>query len=180
MSVLIVNTGLGSAQTKPLLLAREAERVLRAEGTAVTLLDLRELTLPLCGSAESFAHPNTARALELVTAAAAIILATPVYNYDANAVAKNFIELTGKGWENKVVAFLCAAGGEKSFMSVMPLANSLMLDFRCVIVPRFVYATGAAFAKDGTIADANIAARVAQCARATAQLASAVKSASRG
>lgn len=176
MSVLIVSTGLG-ANPKSLLLAREAERVLRADGTAVTLLDLRELPLPLCGSAESFSDPNTARGLALVSAASAVILTTPIYNYDANAVAKNFIELTGNGWENKVVAFLCAAGGEKSFMSVMPLANSLMLDFRCVIVPRFVYATGPAFAKDGAIADAAIAARIAQCARATAKLAAAVTAA---
>lgn len=176
MSVLIVSTALGH-NPKPLLLAREAERVLRADGTAVTLLDLREFPLPLCGSPESFSDPNTAGALAHVTAASAIIIATPIYNYDANAGAKNFIELTGKGWENKVVAFLCAAGGEKSFMSVMPLANSLMLDFRCVIVPRFVYATGAAFAKEGTIADAAIAARIAQCARATAKLAAAVAAA---
>jgi NAD(P)H-dependent FMN reductase len=173
MSVLIVSTGLG-ANPKSLLLAREAERVLRGDGATVTLLDLRELTLPLCGSAESFSDPNTARALALVTAAQAVIIATPIYNYDANAVAKNFVELTGQGWENKVVAFLCAAGGEKSFMSILPLANSLMLDFRCVIVPRFVYATGPAFAKDGTIADAAIAARIARCARFTAKLAAAV------
>jgi FMN reductase len=175
MSVLVVSSGLGSPKTKSLLLAREAERVLVADGTPVTLLDLRELTLPLCGTQESFTHPNTARALELVAAADAILLCTPIYNYDANAVAKNFIELTGKGWENKVVGFLCAAGGEKSFMSVMPLANSLMLDFRCVIVPRFVYATGSAFAADGAIAQPDIAGRVAQCARATAQLGAAVK-----
>jgi FMN reductase len=176
MSVLIVSTGLG-ANPKCLFLAREAERVLRADRTAVTLLDLRDLTLPLCGSAESFSHPNTARALELVTAASAVILATPIYNFDANAVAKNFVELTGAGWEGKVVGLLCAAGGEKGFMSVLPLANSLMLDFRCVIVPRFVYATGRAFAPDGTIADADIAARLAQCARTTAKLAAAVDAA---
>ena len=175
MSVLVVSTGLGSPKTKSLLLAREAERILAADGTPATFLDLRELTLLLCGTPESFSHPNTARALELVTAADAILLCTPIYNYDANAVAKNFIELTGKGWENKVVGFLCAAGGEKSFMSVMPLANSLMLDFRCVIVPRFVYATGSAFAADGSIADPAIAARIAQCTRATAQLGAAVK-----
>ena len=34
-----------------------------------------------------------------------------------------------------------------SYMSVMAYANSLMLDFRCVIIPRFVYATGSAFAE---------------------------------
>ena len=33
-------------------------------------------------------------------------------------------------------------------MSVMAFANSLMLDFRSVIIPRFVYATGDAFDGD--------------------------------
>ena len=174
MSVLIVAAGLG-ANNKSHILASEAERVLRAAGTPVTLLDLRELTFPLCGSPESFADPNVARGLALVSAADAIIVATPIYNYDANAVAKNFIELTGQGWKNKVVGFLCTAGGEKSFMSILPLANSLMLDFRCVIVPRFVYATGDTFV-DGQIVDADILARVDECVRATVKLAAAVKS----
>jgi len=50
-----------------------------------------------------------------------------------------------------------------------------MLDFRCIVVPRFVYATGAAFA-DGKITDPAIADRVAQCARVTVSLAAAVRS----
>lgn len=29
-----------------------------------------------------------------------------------------------------------------SYMSMMPLANSLMLDFRVIVMPRFVFATG--------------------------------------
>jgi NAD(P)H-dependent FMN reductase len=174
VSVLVVSSSLGG-NPKSLILAREAHRVLAADGVAASLLDLRELPFPLCGSAESFSDANVARGLAQVAAADGILLATPIYNYDANAVAKNFIELTGKGWENKAVGFLCAAGGASSYMSIMPLANSLMLDFRCVIAPRFVYATGAAFAKDGTITDADILARIATCARATARLAAAVK-----
>lgn len=173
VSLLIVSTGLGAAP-KSLVLAREAARVLAADGIPADLLDLRELEFPFGGTAGSSADPNVGRGLDHVSAANGIILSTPVYNYDANAVAKNFIELTGQGWENKVVGFLCCAGGDKSFMSIMPLANSLMLDFRCVIVPRFVYATGAAFSGD-KIVDADIAARIAQCAHATAQLAAAVK-----
>ena len=175
MPLLVVSTGLG-ANPKSLLLAREANRVLNADGTAAELLDLREFEFPLCGSPESFSDPNVASGLALVTAADAIILATPVYNYDANAVAKNFIELTGQGWESKVVGFLCTAGGQASYMSIMSLANSLMLDFRCVIVPRFVYATGTAFGGD-KITDPDIAARIAECVRATAKLAAAVKAA---
>jgi FMN reductase len=173
MSVLIVSTGLGT-NPKSLLLAQEAARVLATDGAPADLLDLRELEFPLCGSPESFSDPNVARGLDHVTAADGILLATPVYNYDANAVAKNFIELTGKGWENKVVGFLVCAAGANSYMSIMSLANSLMLDFRCVIVARFVYATGAAFS-GGKIVDADIAARLADCARTTAKLSAAVK-----
>ena len=73
------------------------------------------------------------------------------------------IELTGSAWENKIVGFVCAAGGAASYMSVMSYANSLMLDFRCVIIPRFVFATSEAF--DGeNITDKNITARIEQVA----------------
>ena len=60
------------------------------------------------------------------------------------------IELTGRRWSEKVVGFACAAGGHSSYMSVMSIANSLMLDFRCLINPRFVYATGNDFGNDRT------------------------------
>ena len=36
-------------------------------------------------------------------------------------------------------------GGRAAYMAVMSLANSLMLDFRCLIIPRFVYAQSDAF-----------------------------------
>jgi hypothetical protein len=48
-------------------------------------------------------------------------------------------------------------------MSVMSLANSLMLDFRCVIVPRFVYATGSAF-QDGAISNGKVGKRIDELA----------------
>ena len=89
--------------------------------------------------------PTFRRSTALIKAARVIIVATPIYNYDANAAAKNLIELTGSAWEDKTVGFLCAAGGGSSYMSITGLANSLMLDFRCLIIPRFVYAKGEDF-----------------------------------
>jgi FMN reductase len=44
-------------------------------------------------------------------------------------------------------------------MSIMSLANSLMLDFRCLIIPRFVYVTGADFA-NGQLANASTRQRI--------------------
>lgn len=156
------------------LLAREAQRVLEREGHAVTLLDLRDFPLPLCDGGTAYGHVNVAAAGEKLRAADGILVATPIYNYDANAAVKNLIELTGEAWENKVVGFLCAAGGMNSYMSILSLANSLMLDFRSVIVPRFVYATGEHFAGE-QIRDSEIARRVADLARTTARWAAALK-----
>jgi len=106
-------------------------------------------------------HPAAQNLTAAVEKADGIIVATPVYNYDVAAAAKNMVELTGSAWEDKTVAFLCAAGGMGSYMSVMSFANSLMLDFRCLIIPRFVYATGDSFDGDKLI-DTKVAKRIDQ------------------
>lgn len=109
-------------------------------GASSQVIDLREFVLPLCDGEAAYHHPHVATLSAMIEAARVIIIATPIYNYDANAVAKNLIELTGSAWEDKTVGFLCAAGGHSSYMSIVSFANSLMLDFRCLIIPRFVYA----------------------------------------
>jgi FMN reductase len=95
-----------------------------------------------------------------------------------NAVAKNLIELTGRAWIYKLVGFMCAAGGQASYMSVMNIANSLMLDFRCLVVPRFVYALGDAFGNDRTedmfVADEGILERLQELTDMTVKLSAAV------
>lgn len=114
-------------------------------------IDLRDLDLPLCDGAAAYGRPGVAELSAQIAAADAIVLGVPVYNYYANAAAKNAIELTGRAWTGKIVGFVCTAGGHGSYMSVMSLANSLMLDFRCLIVPRFVYAADDAAEGDGLV-----------------------------
>ena len=119
-----------------------AVQLAREFGEAGEHVDLREFPLPLCDGEAAYADPNVGKLSAKISAARVILIATPIYNFDANAAVKNLIELTGGAWEDKIVGFACAAGGALSYMSVMGLANSLMLDFRCVVIPRFVYATG--------------------------------------
>lgn len=126
-------------------------------------IDISDLNLPLCDADKCYADPAAQKLNKAVAAADGIIIAAPVYNYDVSAAAKNMIELTGKSWEDKVVGFLCAAGGASSYMSVMAYANSLMLDFRCVIIPRFVFATGDAFEGD-EVSDKKVTQRIEQVA----------------
>ena len=122
-------------------LALAAQAFLRAREVSVELVDLAEHELPLCGGVGAFDHPSVRTLTGMIDAAGAMLVSSPVYNYDLNAAAKNLMELTGSAWTNKPVGFLCAAGGQSSYMSPIGFANSLMFDFRCLIVPRFVYCT---------------------------------------
>ena len=114
-------------------------------------IDIREMDLPLCDADKCYSMPGSKKLHADIETADGILVAAPVYNYDVAAATKNMIELTGSAWQDKIVGFLCAAGGMGSYMSVMAYANSLMLDFRCVIIPRFVFATGDSFDNDNLI-----------------------------
>jgi len=173
MTLLVISCSL-NPESKSRLLAREAERVLLAAGHAVKFLDLRDLPLPLCDGDAAYGHPHVATAAALIKNSAGILLATPIYNYDASAAAKNLVELTGGAWEDKVVAFACASGGASSYMSIMALASSLMLDFRCTIVPRFVYSTTRDFGAGG-VTSPDVASRTAELAETLARFATALK-----
>jgi len=122
-------------------------------------IDIREMDLPLCDADKCYGMPSPKRLSAAIEGADGILIAAPVYNYDVAAATKNMIELTGSAWEDKIVGFLCAAGGMGSYMSVMAYANSLMLDFRCVIIPRFVFATSEAFDGDN-ISDKKVVRRI--------------------
>ncbi|MBL8889479.1 MAG: NAD(P)H-dependent oxidoreductase [Planctomycetaceae bacterium] len=117
-------------------------------GSWVEWVDLADVSLPICDGHSAYRDPAVGFLSGLITGARGILIASPIYNYDVNANLKNLIELTGRAWQDKVVGLMCAAGGAGSYMSLMPFANSLMLDFRCLILPRFVYATGGAFTHD--------------------------------
>jgi len=155
------------------VLAGHAYEALKQRTPGAELVDLRDVPLPMCDGGAAYKDANLAPLAERISAAGPIILAVPVYNYDVNAAAKNMIELTGRAWTNKVVGFICAAGGQGSFMSVMSLANSLMLDFRCLIVPRFVYTTDRDFDDKGQAGE-SILVRTHELCEEAAELADAV------
>jgi FMN reductase len=155
---LVVSTS-GNPTSNSRKMGREAYRYLVEAKVDCAWLDLSGLNLPLCDADSCYNEPGARDLGKAIKAAEGILVAAPVYNYDVSAAAKNMIELTGSAWEDKIVGFLCAAGGMSSYMSVMAYANSLMLDYRCVIIPRFVYATGRDFHDQG-IAETKIMQRV--------------------
>jgi FMN reductase len=144
MQQLIISCSL-SPTSRSAILAGALAGAIHRIGDEAELIDLRELELPFCDADTCYAHPNVKRLQQAIAGAAAVTLAVPIYNYGVGGAARNVVALTGKVWTDKVVGFVCGAGGQSSYMSVMNIANSLMLDFRSIVVPRFVYATGKAF-----------------------------------
>jgi FMN reductase len=164
---LVISSSLNS-ESRSRILAKTAYEKLQNKA-AVNYLDLLEHNLPICDGNAVYGQQSVKKVNAIVEEAQAIILATPIYNYAATASAKNLIELTGRAWTEKTVSFLCAAGGKSSYMSIMGLANSLMLDFRCLIVPRFVYTDGMSFA-DGKLVDSEIEKRIEELVDAMLKL----------
>jgi len=155
---LVISTSL-KPSSRSRLLARRAAHWIENRQQEVEWVDLADQRLPACDAGACYADPNVQQVGEQIRQARAILIAAPVYNYDLSSTAKNLIELTGKAWTGKVVGFLCAAGGPGSYMSVMGVANSLMLDFRSLIIPRFVYATESAF-EDDRLVDPEVDSRI--------------------
>ena len=165
---LIISASLRS-NSRSRILANYLAGCYEAEGIGSKLLDLRDASLPFCDGETGYSHPEVISLSEAISAARVVILATPIYNFDASAALKNLIELTGEAWASKVVGFLCAAGGDSSYMSVMSLANSLMLDFRCLVIPRFVYVTGGEF-REETLVSEDAKARIRDLALASTRI----------
>ncbi len=162
MSFLVISASL-NPESKSYQMAKVAFEDLQNLGVDATLLDIREFDLPFCDGDKAYDHPDALKVSGIIREGKGILLAIPVYNFYGNAAAKNLIELAGNSWKEKVVGFICSAGGKSSYMSAMSLASSLMLDFRCLILPKFVYATGDSF-EDGQLTDEDIRKRIAELA----------------
>jgi len=163
MKYLVISCSL-RAESRSSILAERAYTDLIEQPVDVEWIDLREHHLPLCDGGASYNLPEVQAMRAKIAAADGVVLAIPVYNYSCNSVAKNLIELTGSAWDNKVVGFLYAGGSNKSYMSPMSLIASLMLDFRVVVLPRFVYATEEDFEGE-QIVDTDLLGRIAELSK---------------
>ncbi len=172
MSILVISSSL-NLDSSTLHLARHVLASLERQGHPAALLDLAGREMPWCDGFRCYESAHAQDLAAIVRAASAIIICTPIYNFSVNAALKNFIELTDQAWNDKVVGFACSAGGPSSYMAIMSAANWLMLDFRCVIVPRFVYATRQAFT-ERVLTDEEVARRLDELAAAVVRFGAAM------
>src|SRR5688572_8629281 len=102
MQALVVSTALKPA-SKTFTAARMVRDRLQAGGLSVDLADLAAEALPQCDGGSCYGNAEVKSMTERVKAAQLIVLCFPVYNYQPNAAAKNFVEVTNEGWKDKVV-----------------------------------------------------------------------------
>ncbi len=174
MKLLIIQTSL-SPESRSSAMALVAYEDLTQQGIAVELLSLKDFELPLCDGGSAYNHPNVPVLNQKTEEADAILLAVPIHNYTPASSSKNLIEMLDKQRVNdKVVGFLVAAGSAGSYIAIMQLANSLMLDFRCTIVPRFAFAHFGDF-KLGDAVPQDICNRIYDLNKKTISMAKALK-----
>ena len=135
MSYLVISTSLREGSR-----SRIMAKALSKNLNEVEFFDLQKNPLPMCDGDKCYDLPEVIEFRKKVESAKGIIMAIPIYNYNVSSGAKNIIELGGRMLYDKVFGFICAAGGKSSYMSVMSFASSLMIDYRCFIIPKFVYA----------------------------------------
>ncbi len=151
MANIIISTSLKPEGSKSLTLAKYAQEYAGSQGYDFKLVDLKDYDIPMCDASGSYDHPKVLELQGIFKEATGYLVATPIYNFTINSALKNLVELTGRTWSGKPVAFMCAAGGNSSYMAIMSIANSLMLDFRCPIVPKFVYGGPGSVFEDGNL-----------------------------
>lgn len=173
LSIAVVNANL-SPGGKCARLADTVAELLRTVGHVAEIHSLVTWDLPPCDGVECYRSEKTQQLTAALSQVSAIILISPIYNYDLNAAAKNLVELTGASWKGKAVGLVCVAGGEKSYLAPLGFLNSLAIDHRCLSTPRYVYVQGKDFASDGTLpTDGDIYRRLAFLAKEMPVLAAA-------
>lgn len=155
-------------------LIRVAAAAAQAAGAEVTLVDLRDLPMPLFdGDLEaSEGIPENARKLKaLMKSHHGLLLACPEYNSSITAVLKNAIDWASRPMEGerplecftgKVAALLSASPGALGGLRGLVTVRSILGNLQVLVLPEQVAVGNAhdAFAEDGSLRDPKRAAAV--------------------
>lgn len=155
MKFTVISTSLDPESRSAWMCALTAAQ-LRRDGHQVTHLDLRVTPVPpfdnVQGPGGCYEHPNAALYHSSIADADGVFLGVPVYNWGLGSGVKALVELTGStdierglhgAWFDKPVTFLVSGGLDHGYLSHGSFAFGLMVDFKCVVNPHFVYATSA-------------------------------------
>jgi len=121
------------------------ERKLIAKGNIITFIDARKI--PMHPVHREITDEMQQLAKE-VKQADNIIIGMGVHCYSVNDALKILLDTCFSASTGKFFGILCAAGGERSYLSTMHLTQICMNEWRMMQLPRIVFATEKDFKED--------------------------------
>ena len=144
MKTLILSSSL-SENSRSFLLCKAVKEELIAKGDNITFVDARNIPMQPVHRGLS---PEMETLAKQVEQADNIIIGMGVHCYSVNDSLKILLDTCFGKATGKFFGILCAAGGERSYLSTMQLTQICMNEWRMMQMPRIVYATGKDFKGD--------------------------------
>jgi len=141
----LILSGSVSENSRSFLLCKAVEKQLITKGNTITFVDAREIPM----------HPEHRRKTDKMQQLAKqikqadnIIIGMGVHCYSVNDALKILLDTCFSASTGKFFGILCAAGGERSYLSTMHLTQICMNEWRMIQLPRIVFATEKDFKED--------------------------------
>jgi len=144
MKTLIISSSL-SPDSKSFILCSEVNNKLLERGIESKIIDAREIKLTAYHYKESSEMKDLSKE---ISKADNLIIGMGVHCYSINDSLKIILDNCFNDVTGKFFGILCAAGGEKSYLSTMHLTQICMNEWRMIQLPRVVYATKKDFKED--------------------------------
>ena len=144
MKTLILSSSL-SENSRSYLLCKAVKEELIAKGDNITFVDARNIPMQ---PVHRGGTPEMETLAKQVDEADNIIIGMGVHCYSVNDSLKILLDACFGKATGKFFGILCAAGGERSYLSTMQLTQICMNEWRMMQLPRIVYATGKDFKED--------------------------------
>ena len=141
----LILSGSVSENSRSFLLCKAAEKQLIAKGDIITFVDARKIPMH---PAHREITDEMKQLAEQVKQADNIIIGMGVHCYSVNDALKILLDTCFSSATGKFFGILCAAGGERSYLSTMHLTQICMNEWRMMQLPRIVFATERDFKKD--------------------------------
>ena len=137
MKTLILSSSL-SENSRSLILCNSISKKLSKKGADCTIVDARKITINPTHRKETTDMSILSKQIE---EADNIIIGMGVHCYSISDSLKILLDTCFAKATGKFYAILCAAGGERSYLSTMHLTQICMNEWRMIQLPRIIYAT---------------------------------------
>ena len=137
MKTVIISSSL-SKNSRSFILCNEVNQKLKDLGFKSEVIDARSISLNAYHLTQSKELDDLSNK---ISKADNLIIAMGVHNFSINDSLKIILDTCFKNIEGKFFGILCAAGGEKSYLSTMHLTQICMNEWRMIQLPRIIYAT---------------------------------------